>query len=109
MRMSKINPALLENSIPPLPHPELTKLFFHSIMAELSNLQEEIGDYTAKDIAFKALDSIPDLSVEWGDSKAYGRNRVLLSYQNKIAVLDLTPVIQALKLVWNTFIESRKP
>ena len=53
----------------------------------------------------------------------YGQNQRLASYfevscaevslankifsKDKIAVLDLTPVIQALKLVWNTYITSQ--
>ncbi|MCC5813282.1 MAG: hypothetical protein JJT78_00875 [Leptospira sp.] len=98
----------IQNSLPHFPNPELSKLFFHSLMSELSLLSEEIGDYTAKDIIFKSLNQVPNISVEWGDRNTYGKNRVLLSHENKIAVLDLTPILQAVKLVWNTFIASRK-
>jgi len=76
-------------------------------MTELSHLQEEIGDYTAKEIVFRSIDRIPNVKLEWGDSRIYGRNRVLLGTQDKIAVLDLTPVVQALKLVWNTYYSSQ--
>jgi hypothetical protein len=111
MPMNKPNSADwkgIHDSLPPLPNPELSKLFFHSLMTELSQLSEEIGDYTAKDIIFKSLGKVPDVSVEWGDRNTYGKNRVLLSHDNKIAVLDLTPILQAVKLVWNTFIASRR-
>lgn len=94
-------------SIPALPHPELSKIFFHRIMAELSQLKEEIGDFTAKDIVFKALDTVPDLELEWADPKLYGKNKLLITTKNKVAVLDVTPVIQAIKLVWNTYIQSQ--
>lgn len=94
-------------SLPQLPNPELSRLFFHSLMSELSELKEEIGDYTAKDIIFKSLNQVPDMNVEWGDRNIYGRNRVIIFHKEKIAILDLTPVIQAVKLVWNTFINSR--
>jgi len=107
MQMNNLNTALLEESLGILPNKEITKIFFHSIMAELSELQEEIGDYTAKEIVFRSLDRIPNIKVEWGDPRIYGKNRVLMGTQEKIAVLDITPVIQALKLVWNTYFSSQ--
>lgn len=97
----------LENVLPELPNPELSKIFFHGIMKELSLLQEEMGDYTAKDIVFKSLQKVPDMRVEWGESHVYGKNRVVLFHGEKIAILDITPIIQAIKLVWNTFIRSK--
>lgn len=98
----------IQDSLPNFPNPELSRLFFHSLMAELSQLDEEIGDYTAKELIYKSLDQVPDMTVQWGDRNTYGKNRVLLTHKDKVAVMDLTPILQAVKLVWNTFIGSRK-
>ena len=103
MPTNKLNSSEIKNSLPPLPNPELTRLFYHAIMTELSSLKEEIGDYTAKEIVFNALDRIPEVKVEWGNNQVYGRNRILLGYADKIAVLDITPIMQSIKLVWNTY------
>ena len=107
MQTNNLNTTLLKESLALFPDEEITKTFFHSIMSELSSLQEEIGDYTAKEILFRSLDRLPNVKVEWGDSRIYGRNRALMAYKDKIAVLDLTPVVQALKLVWNTYYSSQ--
>ncbi len=98
----------IRKSVSGLPDPELSRIFFHSLMTELSQLTEEIGDYTAKDIIYKALQNVPEIAVEWGDPKIYGKNKLLLGYKDKVAVFDTTPVQQAIKLVWNAFISSRK-
>ncbi len=107
MPTNKLKSSDIEKAFPAFPNEDLSKIFFHSIMSELSELQEEIGYYSSKEIIFRSLNRIPSVKIEWGDQRIYGRNRVLMAYKDKIAVLDLTPVIQALKLVWNTYITSQ--
>jgi hypothetical protein len=106
--MNKQIHSELKNKLPPLPTDEMSRLFYHSMMQELSVLREEIGDYTAKDIIYRSLGKLPGVHLEWGNPQHYGRNRILLSYLDKAAVLDTTPIIQAIKLVWNTYIQSQK-
>ena len=91
-----------------LPIGEFKNILYQSIMQSLSNQDEELSDHEIKTILYNAIDNLPDLRIQWGKHSRFGRNRILVIYQNRLAILDMNLLIHFTKDVWSNFLKQKK-
>ena len=75
-------------------------------MKELSEMDGELSDIDVKEMMFDSLNKMPNLIVEWADSKKFGKNKIFLKENNNIILLDLTEIIAGIKLAWKEYQDS---
>lgn len=86
---------------------ELTKTLFHSILEDLERIEDPLSEFEIKLMVQKAIRYLPDWQAEWGEVDRFGKNTLLLKYKENILVVEATPVIQAIQILWNNYLESK--
>ncbi|EOQ90402.1 hypothetical protein LEP1GSC202_3744 [Leptospira yanagawae serovar Saopaulo str. Sao Paulo = ATCC 700523] len=81
----------------------LTKTFFLSILQDLGEIEDTISDYEVKALIQKALTHHPELQVEWGEMDRFGQNTLLVRYQNNLLLIEVSPLINAIRVLWNEY------
>lgn len=87
-----------------LPIEELKATIFHSMMQSFKDREDELSDNEIKSIIFNSIHSIPDFKVQWGKNDKFGKNRIIVIHQNRIAILDLNLLIHFIKDVWHNYL-----
>jgi hypothetical protein len=85
---------------------ELKTLIYHSLASELGKIQGDISDYDIKKMIFKIIKNTTNYNVEWGEPDRDGKNRIILTNNNKIQRMDTNPFIQAIRILHRDFIEE---
>lgn len=81
----------------------LTKTFFLSILKDLGEIDDTLSDYEVKVLIQKALTHHPELQVEWGEMERFGQNTLLVKYQNNLLMIEVSPLISAIRVLWNEY------
>ncbi|GBF41106.1 hypothetical protein LPTSP2_03770 [Leptospira ellinghausenii] len=82
---------------------ELAKTFFLSILKDLGEIDETLSDFEVKVLIQKALTHHPKLQVEWGEMDRFGQNTLLVKYQNNLLLIEVSPLINAIRILWNEY------
>jgi len=91
-----------------LPLEELKTTIFHNMMQRLSKEKEELTEFEIKSIIFESINSFSAFEVKWGKPVKFGKNRILIHYQNRIAILDLNLLIHFIKDVWKNYLNKNQ-
>ena len=87
---------------------EIKQILFYSILQSLAEKESDLSDSEIKTILYDALDRIPDFKIKWGKHSRFGKNRILILHQNRLAILDMNLLIHFTKDVWSHYLEQKK-
>jgi len=85
---------------------EIAKTFFLSTLYDLSKIQDKLSDFEVKQIILSGMQKIPDMDVEWGETDRFGKSTLLLKYKSNLLVIEATPLINTIRILWNEFQSS---
>ncbi|MCZ8341936.1 MAG: hypothetical protein O9301_02810 [Leptospira sp.] len=82
---------------------EIAKIFFLSILEDLSSVEEHLSDFEVKQLILRALEKNPNLDVEWGEMDRFGRSTLLVKYQENLLLIEASPLINTIRILWNEY------
>ncbi|MBE7411871.1 MAG: hypothetical protein L6Q54_14350 [Leptospiraceae bacterium] len=85
---------------------EIEKIIFHSIMQELSHTAGELSILEVKEMIFQSLQRMSDFTVEWAETKKFGRNKLFLGKGNTALLLDMSEIITGIQTAWKEYQDS---
>lgn len=82
---------------------KISEIFFLSLLKDLGEIDETLSDFEVKVLIQKALAHHPELQVEWGEMDRFGQNTLLVKYQNNLLLIEVSPLISAIRVLWNEY------
>jgi hypothetical protein len=58
---------------------------------------------------FEAFQKNPEFQVEWAERDIAGKNHLAIRHHDKIMVMDVQPLIEALRILWDAYWKSNHP